>query len=375
MRAAHAQQDDRRDPQEEEPAVHRAEAAAAHRRGVQPGQHEQHQDRAEHHAHAAELVRDRAQDGVERQEVPFGHDVGRRLQRVGRDEVVRVAQEVRCEEHQRGEHQQEHADADAVLDRVVRVERHRVLRPLHVDAQRVVGPHHVQCGDVQEHHADDDEGQQVVQREEPVQRRVIDAEPAPQPGDDAMPDDREGGEQVGDDGGAPVGHLAPGQHVAHERRGHHQQQDDDADHPQQFAGRLVGTVVQPAEDVDVGDDEEHRCTVLVHIADQPAVVHIAHDVLHAVERELRVRLVVHRQEDAGGDHDHQVDHGQRAEVPEVVEILRRGEDAILLLEHGEDGQSAVDPVDHRIAEAAVVNLAGHRAGDLSWLSWNGLSRS
>ena len=73
----------------------------------------------------------------------------------------------------------------------------------------------------------------------------------------------------------------------------------------------------------------------------------------------RVRLVVHRQEDAGGDHDHQGDHRQRAEVPEVVEVLRRREGAVFLLHHREDGQTGVDPVDHRIAEVALV-LAGHR---------------
>ena len=270
-----------------------------------------------------------------------------------------VAQEVRREEHQDGEDDQEHAQADAVLHRVVRVERQRVLRRLHVDAERIVGSHHVQRGDVQEHHADQHERQQVVQREEPVERGIVDAEPAPQPGHDRLADDREGGEQVGDDGGAPVRHLAPGQHVAHERGRHHEQQDHHADHPQQLARRLVGAVVHAAEDVDVGDDEEHRRAVLVHVAEQPAVVHVAHDVLHGAERELGVRLVVHRQEDAGGDHDHHGDHRQRAEVPEVVEVLRRREDAVFLLHHREDGQTGVDPVDQRIAEFALV-LAGHR---------------
>ena len=240
------------------------------------------------------------------------------------------------------------------------MERQRVLRRLHVDAERIVGAHHVQRGDVQEHHADQHERQQVVQREEAVERRVVDAEAAPQQGHDRLADDREGREQVGDDGGAPVRHLAPGQHVAHERGRHHEQQDHHADHPQQFARRLVGAVVHAAEDVDVGDDEEHRCAVLVHVAEQPAVVHVAHDVLDGAEGEFRVRLVVHRQEDAGGDHDHHGHHRQRAEIPEVVEVPRRREDAVFLLHHREDGQTGVDPVDQRIAEFALV-LAGHQA--------------
>ena len=175
-----------------------------------------------------------------------------------------------------------------------------------------------------------------------------------------MPDDGERGEQVGDDRGAPVRHLPPGQHVAHEGGRHHEQQNHHADHPQQLARRLVGAVVHAAEDVDVGDDEEHRCTVLVHVAEQPAVVHVAHDVLHGVEGERGVGLVVHRQEDPGGDHDHHGHHGERAEIPEVVEVLRCGKNPVLLLHHREDGQTGIDPVDQRIAELALL-LAGHRA--------------
>src|SRR3546814_3489630 len=42
-------------------------------------------------------VRHRTQDRVERQEVPFRHDVGRGYQRVGRNVVVGMAQRVRQE--------------------------------------------------------------------------------------------------------------------------------------------------------------------------------------------------------------------------------------------------------------------------------------
>ena len=51
------------------------------------------------------------------------------------------------------------------------MERHRVLRALHVDAERVVVARHVQRPDVQADDAGDHERQQVVQREEAVQRR------------------------------------------------------------------------------------------------------------------------------------------------------------------------------------------------------------
>ena len=64
------------------------------------------------------------------------------------------------------------------------MERHGVLRALHVDAERIVVARHVQRPDVQADDAGDHEGQQIVQREEAVQRRVADREAAPQPGRD-----------------------------------------------------------------------------------------------------------------------------------------------------------------------------------------------
>ena len=179
MRTANAQHDERNHPRPNHNAVNRTETGAAHPGRVEPRQNEQHQEGAEHHAHAEQLVRDRAQDGVVRQEVPFRHDVRRRLQRIGRNEVIRVAQEIRHEADERRPDHKEHADAHAVLDGVVWVERHRVLRRLHVDAQGVVGPHDVQRGDMQEDHAHQHERQKVMQREEAVQRRLIDREPAP----------------------------------------------------------------------------------------------------------------------------------------------------------------------------------------------------
>ena len=229
-----------------------------------------------------------------------------------------------------------------------------------VDADRVVRAELVQRQDVQEHHGEDHERQQVVQREEAVERRVVDREAAPQPGDDALADERDGREQVGDDGGAPEAHLAPGQHVAHEGRRHHQQQDDHAQHPQQLARRLVGAVVEAAEDVDVDHDEEHRGAVGVRVAQQPAVVHVAHDVLDASRtRSRRVRRVVHRQHDAGDDLQHQHDAGERAEVPEVVQVLRRRVGDELLVAPGDERQPVVDPAHHAALEDGVGNVGRH----------------
>ena len=128
---------DHEDP--ERPLVDRAEARAADPGCVEPGQDEEDEDRGDHRHDAAELVGNRAQDRVEGQEVPFRHDVRRRLQRVRLLVVDHLAQRVR---HVEGEDQQDehhHADPERVLHRVVRVEGDGVLRALDVDAERVVG--------------------------------------------------------------------------------------------------------------------------------------------------------------------------------------------------------------------------------------------
>ena len=132
---------------------------------------------------------------------------------------------------------------------------------------------------MEEDHAEDHEGQQVMQAEKLAQGGIVHAEAAPEQRDDPVADDGEGAEQVGDDGRAPEGHLAPGQHVAHESGGHHQQEDDDTDHPQQLARRLAGVVVHAAPDVDalapdhlaVGSDVD---------ADLPALLSPARQLVH-----------------------------------------------------------------------------------------------
>ena len=335
--------------------VDRPEFGAAHRRAVEPRQKQQDQDRREHQNDADQLRRDepdvegdRPQDRVVRQEVPLRHDVRRGLHRVGLDVVVRLAEEVGGEEHEGQVDDHEHPQPERVLDRVVRCEREGVLRPLDIDAEGIVGLFYVQRPKMHEHQSEDDERQQVVQREEPVQGGIVDREPAPQPGDDGLTDQRDRREQVGDHRRAPEAHLPPRQHVAHERGRHHRQQNEHADDPQQLPRRPVRAVVHPAEEVDVDDDEEHRSAVRVQVAQQPAVIDVAHDPLDALERVVNMRRVLHCQHDAGGDHDHQHDPGKRAEVPPVIQVLRCRVIDQLGLHHRKDRQTVVDPRDHRV---------------------------
>ena len=88
-----------------------------------------------------------------------------------------MAQEVRDVEDEIGEHQQEHQHAEGVLDGRIGREGKRVGLRLHLDAGRVGLADHMQRPDVQNDHAGNHERQQVVQREEAVQRRIVTAKP------------------------------------------------------------------------------------------------------------------------------------------------------------------------------------------------------
>ncbi len=184
--------DDQEHP--EELLVERPEAGRAHLRGVEPRQEGKHGDRAEERQNAHELVRDRAQDRVERQEVPFRHDVRRRLQRIGGNVVVGMAEIVRDVEHEPGEQNHEADEGEIVLRGRVWRERHRIAVRLHVDTERVALPDVMQRPDVQDHHADDHKRQQIMQREEALQRRLVDRIAAPQPLGDRPPETGNGRE-------------------------------------------------------------------------------------------------------------------------------------------------------------------------------------
>ena len=182
-----------------------------------------------------------------------------------------------------------------------------------------------------------------VQREEAVERRVREAVVAADPFDQVRTDARNRAEEVDDHLRAPVRHVAPRQHVAHERLGHEREIDEHADDPQQLARRLVAAVEQRARHVQVHDDEEERRADRVHVLQQPAVGHFAAQVLDRVERGELTRLVVHGDEDAR--HDLHDEHQQRQRAEEVpdVEVLRRVVAGELIGDELVDRQSLVEP--------------------------------
>ena len=118
--------------------VDRSECSRAHPGHIEPGQEEENTNRPEHGDYAQQLVRNRPENGVKRQEVPFGYDVRRRQQRVGRCIIVGMAEEIGVEEHEISEHQEKNPHTGQVLDGVVGVEGNGVLGHFDVDAQGVV---------------------------------------------------------------------------------------------------------------------------------------------------------------------------------------------------------------------------------------------
>gem|GEM_PF-5720181 len=150
--------------------------------------------------------------------------------------------------------------------------------------------------------------------------------------------------------GPPEAHLAPGQHVAHEGRGHHQQEDDHAQQPHHFARGLVRSVEEAAEDVDVDHDEEGRSAVGVRIAHHPAPVHVADGLLDGVERHLRIGREVHGHDDAGDDLQAEAERGEETEVPEIVEVARnRITAADSVVDEARQGQPLIHPLHEGMA--------------------------
>ena len=211
---------------------------------------------------------------------------------------------------------------------------------------------------MQHDHAGDDERQQVVQRVEAIERRIADRIAAPQPGHDRIADPRNGREQIGDDGRRPEAHLAPGQHVAHEARDHHQQEQNDAEDPQHLARILVGAVIHAAHDVGVDGDEKEGRAVGVQVTQQPAVIHVAHDRFDGSEGEIDMRRVVHRQHDAGHHLRAQHEGEDAAEGPPIVQVARRRIDNEGGIDQARDRQPPLHPL-HEGALRLVDRICAH----------------
>ena len=234
------------------------------------------------------------------------------------------------------------------------IQRHTVLvlQLLDVDAVRVVRADFVQRQDVQHDQTEQDDRQSDhVQGEEAVQGDAGDQVVTTDPLGQVVADDRDGTEQRDDHLGAPVGHLAPGQQVAHEGFGHQHQVDQHAEDPHQLARLLVGTVEQTAEHVQVDYHEERRGAGGVQVAQDPAVLDVTHDVFDGGEGAFGRRLEAHGQPDTGHDLVDQHQQRQRAEEVEEVEILRGVVLGEMVFPHLGSGEARIHPF-HEFAHQA-----------------------
>ena len=235
-----------------------------------------------------------------------------------------------------------------------------VLVLLDFHAVRVVGTHFVERKNVQEHQRHQHQrNRHHVQGEELVHRgggqQVVAAHPGGEGVTDLLGvlgvDERQDVERnragQGDDHlGAPVGHVAPGQHVAEETFRHQGHVDQHAEDPHQLAGRLVGAVQQAAEHMQVDHGEEGGRAHRVHVADQPAPLHVAHDELDGLE--ALAGGVEHGQPDAGEQLVDQHHHGQHAKVVPEIEVLRSVVLRHVLLIRVDDGETRIHPVDQTV---------------------------
>ena len=208
----------------------------------------------------------------------------------------------------------------------------------------------------------DDKRQQIVQREEAVQRGVVHRGSAQQPGLDRFTHKRDCAKQAGDHGRTPEGHLTPRQNVAHEGSAHHHQVNQHTDDPRDLTRGFVRAVEQAAEDVDIDRNKEQRRAVHVQIAQHIAAIHVAHDVFDAGKGQIDMRGVVHHQNDTGDDLQRQAERQNDAPDPPPVQVLGGG-DHEGVIKQADDGQAAVQPLFAICLRLVmIVGNSGHKFG-------------
>ena len=138
-----------------------------------------------------------------------------------------------------------------------------------------------------------------MQGKKPIQRNTGDQVVSSDPRHDIFTHNRNGTKQGNNHLGAPVGHLAPGQNVAHKSLSHEHDKNQHAENPDQFSGLLVRAIHQRSHHVQVNHYEKRRGTGGMHIPKHPPVIDVAHDVLHRGESLFCGGGVVHGEPNTG----------------------------------------------------------------------------
>ena len=95
--------------------------------------------------------------------------------------------------------------------------------------------------------------------------------------------------------------------------------------------------------MNVNNGKEHGCAIHVDITQKPSSVHVAHNMLHAVKGKVDVGNVVHRQENARGNHNYENDPRKGAKIPHVRKILRGWVIPQFVVNQVEKGKAVVNP--------------------------------
>src|SRR6267378_4424810 len=93
----------------------------------------------------------------------------------------------------------------------------------------------------------------------------------------------------------------------------------------------------------------------MQISDQPAVIHVAHDMLDGIESAPERRNIMHREYDTGHDHDHQHDACEGSIIPKIIQIPWRRVFVQLMVQKSEDRQPIIDPADDRIRKLCTAH--------------------
>ena len=114
----------------------------------------------------------------------------------------------------------------------------------------------------------------------------------------------------------------------------------------------------------------------MQVAQQPAVIHVAHDVLDGVEGEVDIGRVVHGQDHPGHDLRHQHEGEDGAEGPPVVQVARGRIGDRGTVAQTENGEPRLQPLQRRMLRREGRLLIGAAVGAPQtvwpgggWMAW------
>ena len=100
--------------------------------------------------------------------------------------------------------------------------------------------------------------------------------------------------------------------------------------------------------MDIHHDEEEACAVHMRIPQEPTGVHVAHNVLYAIESAVDACIIMHGKDDAGDNLYNQSDARKDAEIPEIVEIARnRITGTNCVINEARQGEAFIHPLRYR----------------------------